>query len=188
MYASTFTESITSARVLHDTIAAAARRGDWQWLVTLHPKMAPDVMAAYRALQGPHLTFAMTDDILDLYARSDVLLSDTSSVVPEFLTQHKPVVTYRNRRPGPHLLDVQNESEVLPALQRAISRPPELMLAIGDYVQRIHPHRDGRSSERVLAAADAAIRTGRAGLRRKPWNPWRRLQARQRLNYWRFGR
>ena len=188
MYASTFTESITSARVLHDTIAAAARRGDWQWLVTLHPKMAPDVMAAYRALQGPHLTFAMTDDILDLYARSDVLLSDTSSVVPEFLTQHKPVVTYRNRRPGPHLLDVQNESEVLPALQRAISRPPELMLAIGDYVQRIHPYRDGRSSERVLAAVDAAIRTGRAGLRRKPWNPWRRLQARQRLNYWRFGR
>jgi hypothetical protein len=187
MYASTFTESITSARVLHDTIAAAARRGDWQWLVTLHPKMAPDVMAAYRALQGPHLTFAVTDDILELYARSDVLLSDTSSVVPEFLTQHKPVVTYRNRRPGPHLLDVQNESEVLPALQRAISRPPELMLAIGDYVQRIHPYRDGRSSERVLAAVDAAIRTGRAGLRRKPWNPWRRLQARQRLNYWAFG-
>jgi len=187
MYASTFTESITSARVLHDTIAAAARRGDWQWLVTLHPKMAPDVMASYRALQGPHLTFVMTDDILELYARSDMLLSDTSSVVPEFLTQHKPVVTYRNRRPGPHLLDVQNESEVLPALQRAISRPSELMLAIGDYVQRIHPYRDGRSSERVLAAADAAIRTGRAGLRRKPWNPWRRLQARQRLNYWGFG-
>jgi CDP-Glycerol:Poly(glycerophosphate) glycerophosphotransferase len=187
MYASTFTESITSARVLHDTIAAGARRGDWQWVVTLHPKMAPDVIAAYRALQGPHLTFAMTDDILELYARSDVLLSDTSSVVPEFLTQHKPVVTYRNRRPGPHLLDVQSESEVLPALQHAISRPPELMLAINEYVQRIHPYRDGRSSERVLAATDAAIRAGRTGLRRKPWNHWRRLQARRRLNYWRFG-
>jgi len=187
MYASTFTESITSARALHDTIAAGARRGDWEWLVTLHPKMAPDVVAAYRALQGPDLTFVMTDDILELYARSDVLLSDTSSVVPEFLTQHKPVVTYRNRRPGPHLLDVQSEPEVLPALQRAISRPPELMLAIHDYVQRIHPYRDGRSSERVLAATDAAIRAGRAGLRRKPWNHWRRLQARRRLNYWRFG-
>ena len=185
MYASTFTESITSARALHDTIAAGARRGDWQWLVTLHPKMAPDVVAGYRQLQGANLDFVMTDDILGLYARSDVLLSDTSSVVPEFLTQHKPVVTYRNRRPGPHLLDVQTESEVLPAVERALSRPPELMRAIVDYAQRIHPYRDGRSSERVLAATDAAIGAGRAGLRRKPWNLWRRLQARRRMHYWR---
>jgi CDP-glycerol glycerophosphotransferase (TagB/SpsB family) len=186
MYASTFTESITSARALRETIAAAARRGDWQWLVTLHPKMAPDVVAAYRALQGPDLSFVETDDILELYARSDVLLSDTSSVVPEFLTQHKPVITFRNRRPGPQLLDVQAEAEVLPAIERALSRPPELMLAIRDYVQRIHPYRDGRSSERVLAATDSAIRAGRAGLRRKPWNGWRRLQARRRLDYWRL--
>jgi len=185
MFASTFTESITSARALKATIAAAAQSGDWQWLVTLHPKMAPDVVDAYRALQGPNLSFAMTDDILELYAGSDVLLSDTSSVVPEFLTQVKPVVTFRNRRPGPQLIDVQSETEVLPALEHALSRPPELMRAIHDYVQRIHPYRDGRSSERVLAATDAATSAGRAGLRRKPWNLWRRLQARKRLDYWR---
>jgi CDP-glycerol glycerophosphotransferase (TagB/SpsB family) len=186
MFASTFTESITSARTLHGTIAAAAQRGDWQWLVTLHPKMAPDIVDAYRSLQGANLSFTMTDDILELYARSDVLLSDTSSVVPEFLTQLKPVVTFRNRRPGPQLIDVHGEAEVLPALERALARPATLMRAIDDYVQRIHPYRDGRSSERVLAATDAAIRAGRAGLRSPPWNFWRRLQARRRLDYWRL--
>ena len=186
MFASTFTESITSARVLRTTIEAAAQRGDWQWLVTLHPKMAPEIVDAYRALQGPNLIFAMTEDILELYAQSDVLLSDTSSVVPEFLTQLRPVVTFRNRRPGPQLIDVQSEAEVLPALERALSRPPELMRAIHDYVQRIHPYRDGRSSERVLAATDAAIGSGNAGMRPKPWNLWRRLQARKRLDYWRL--
>jgi hypothetical protein len=185
MYASTFTESITSARLLRETIAAAARSDDWQWLVTLHPKMAPEITAAYRELEGPNLTFTMTDDILGLYAQSDVLLSDTSSVVPEFLTQHRPVVTFRNRRPGPQLLDVRSESDVIPAIERALSRPPDLMQAIRDYADRIHPYRDGRSSERVLAATDAAIGAGRAGLRGKPWNLWRRLQARKRLGYWR---
>jgi len=184
LYASTFTESITSARVLRATIAACAARGDWQWLVTLHPKMAPDVVDAYRALEGPHLRFAMTDDILALYAQADVLLSDTSSVVPEFLTQHRPVVTFRNRRPGPQLLDVQQESEVVPALQRALERPESLMRAVREYADRIHPYRDGKSSERVLAATEHAIAQGRAGLRRKPLNLWRRLQARQRLKYW----
>lgn len=184
LYASTFTENITSARVLRDTIAASAARGDWQWLVTLHPKMAPDVIDAYRALEGRHLRFAMTDDILQLYAQADVLLSDTSSVVPEFLTQHKPVVTFRNRKPGPQLLDVQDEAGVIPAVRRALERPEALMRAIGDYADRIHPYRDGKSSQRVLEATDKAIAAKRSGLRRKPLNLWRRLQARQRLGYW----
>ena len=109
-------------------------------------------------------------------------------MVPEFLTQHKPVVTSRTRRPGPHLLDVQSAGDVLPALERARSRPPELMRAIFDCAQRLHPYRDGRSSDRVLAATDTAIGAGREGMRRKPWNLWRRLQARRRMDYWRFGR
>ena len=184
MYASTFTESITSARMLKDTIAANAATGEWQWLVTLHPKMAPEVIDAYRALEGPHLRFSMSDDILELYAQADVLLSDTSSVVPEFLTQHKPVVTFRNRKPGSQLLNVQDVSEVIPAIRTAIQRPESLMQAIREYADRIHPYRDGRSSERVLQATQDAIAQGRAGLKRKPLNLWRRLQARQRLGYW----
>jgi len=186
MYASTFTESITSARILRDTIAANAQRGDWQWLVTLHPKMAPEIVESYRALESSRLRFAMTDDILSLYAQADVLLSDTSSVVPEFLTQHRPVVTFRNRRPGPHLLDVQTVSEVIPAIGQALQQPEPLMRAIREYANRIHPYRDGRSSERVLQATARALELGRTGLRRKPLNLWRRLQARQRLHYWRF--
>lgn len=187
LFASTFTESITSARALRDTIAASAQRGDWQWLVTLHPKMAEDIVDSYRALQGPNLDFVPTDDILELYAQADVLLSDTSSVVPEFLTQHKPVVTFRNRRPGPYLLDVQNETEVVPALQQTLTRPERLMQAIREYANLIHPDRDGKSSERVLDATDRAIQAGRTGLRRKPLNAWRRLQARRRLGYWGSG-
>jgi hypothetical protein len=184
LYASTFTESITSARALHGTIAASAQQGEWQWLVTLHPKMAADVVESYRALQRPNLRFVMTDDILGLYSQADVLLSDMSSVVPEFLTQHKPVVTFRNRRPGPYLLNVQQEADVVPALRQALSRPDSLMRAIAEYADRIHPYRDGKSSERVLDATDRAIGLAGQGLKRKPLNLWRRLQARQRLGYW----
>lgn len=181
LFASTFTEDISCARRLQPTIAAIAQRPDWQWLVTLHPKMAPEVVRSYQALAGPNLEFSATDDILQLYAQADVLLSDTSSVVPEFLVQHKPVVTFRNRKPGPQLLDVQNTEDVLPALQQALLRPEPLMTEIRRYADAIHPYRDGRSSERVLAATTAALRLGRDGLARKPWNLWRKYQARQRL-------
>lgn len=187
LFASTFTESITSARALRETIARLSATGEWDWLITLHPKMAPDIVAAYRALVGPYARFIETDDILTLYAQADVLLSDTSSVVPEFLVQLKPVVTLRNRKPGPQLLDVQRPDEVEAALCTALARPPALMQAIRDYAERVHPSRDGRASERVLDATEAAIAAGREGLRRRPLNFWRRLQARRRLGYWSLG-
>ena len=186
LFASTFTERISSARVLRDTIAQLAARGDWQWILTLHPKMAADVLQSYRMLEGPNVTFAETDDILELYTRANVLLSDTSSVVPEFLTQHKPVVTFRNTRPGPHLLNVERIEDVEPAIRRAFELPESLEQAIDAYVRNIHPYRDGRSSERVLDATRSAIEQGRTGLKRKPLNLGRKLQARARLGYWGF--
>lgn len=183
LYASTFTERISSARDLRETIASLAAAGEWRWLVTLHPKMAEDVVASYRALEGPNLAFVETDDILQLYARADVLLSDTSSVVPEFLTQHKPVVTYRNTRPGPHLLNVERVEDVEPALRRALAMPADLKQAIDAYVRDIHPYSDGRSSERVLEATQKALAAGRVALKRKPLNLGRRLQARWKMRY-----
>lgn len=186
MYASTFTESISSARVLRETIARLAAKGPWKWLVTLHPMMAPDVIASYQALEDSNLRFVMNDDILSLYAQADVLLSDTSSVVPEFLLMHKPVVTFRNRKPGPQLLNIEQLDQVQPALEHAMSYPAALMGAIEQYAQQIHPYRDGRSSERVLDATQQALEMGSQGLRRKPVHLLRRLQARHRLGHWRL--
>lgn len=184
LFASTFTESITAARALRDTIARLGATGEFDWLLTLHAKMAPDIVASYRALTGPGLRFIETDDILALYAQADVLLSDTSSVVPEFLVQLKPVVTYRNRKPGPQLIDVREPGDVEAALRTALSRPPALMRAIHEYADRIHPLRDGHASERVIDATERSIALGSAGLGRRPLNLWRRLQARRRLGYW----
>ncbi len=184
LFASTFTERLSSARTLRDTIARLAAKGEWRWILTLHPKMAPDVVESYRALESANVTFVETDDILQLYARAHVLLSDTSSVVPEFLTQHKPVVTFRNTRPGPHLLNVERIEDVEPAIRRAFEMPETLRSAIEDYARRIHPYRDGRSSERVLDATRSALEQGRTGLKRKPLNLGRKLQARARLGYW----
>ena len=72
-----------------------------------------------------------------------------------------------------------NLKHVVPALRTALSRPDSLMRAIAEYADRIHPYRDGKSSERVLSAAERAIELGRAGLKGKR-NP-RGQQLRGRL-------
>lgn len=186
LYASTFSESLTSTGLLFAELQSAAAAGRWDWIVTFHPKMPPDVVWRYRSLEGPHLKFAETDDVIPLLRQADVMLSDTSSIASEFLLLHKPVVTFRNREPGRHLIDVVRPAEVVPAIEAALARPAPLIEAIRAYAHEIHPYRDGRSSERVLAAADESADLGRSGLRRRPVNLWRKLRARHELRYYRL--
>jgi CDP-glycerol glycerophosphotransferase (TagB/SpsB family) len=184
LYASTFTRALTSAPHLVDEIRRMSQSGPWRWIVTLHPKMDPDVVERYRALEGPGLEFVETDDVIPLLRAADVMVSDTSSIVFEFLLLDKPVVTLRNLTPGPHLLDVRRPSEVEGAVERALRRPAGLLAEIRKFADAVHPYRDGRSSERVLAAVDDFIGHRRGRLKRKPANLVRKLRIRMRLKHY----
>jgi len=185
LYAATFTEALSSARTLHDEIARQIARGDRYWLLTLHPKADPALVDAYRRLAGPNARFIEADALVSALRAADVLVCDTSSVVSEFVVQRKPVVTFRNRAPKPHMIDITSPEDLEPALRRAFAPDAELRKELDVYADAIHPWRDGHSSERVLSAT-ADFLAGRFGpLSRKPANFWRRLQMRSKLR--RFG-
>ncbi len=184
LYHSTFSPSWSAAPILYETIRDLSRSGRWRWIVTLHPKSEPTTVERYRALESESLRFATEDNILDLFPQVDMMISDTSSALNEFLLTYKPVITFKNRRPGPQLIDIDKPELLLPSIERALARPPELMDAIRDYADSIHPYRDGRSSERVLDAVDQFIAAGARNPRPKPRNWWRKLKIRRRIRYW----
>ncbi|MFO7551346.1 MAG: CDP-glycerol glycerophosphotransferase family protein [Haliea sp.] len=181
-YASTFSRAITSAPALENVIAGLAESGKWRFLVTLHPKMNPEVVARYRALSGPNLRFIdSNEDLLPLLAEADVMLCDTSSIMFEFMFLDRPVVTYRSRMAGPWLLDVEDVNAVEPALADALERPPALLQAARELCRELHEFTDGQSSGRILDAVDDVLAAGPAP-RRKPLYLWRKLKMRQRLH------
>lgn len=184
LYHSTFSPSWSAANILYERIRDMSRTGKWRWIVTLHPKSDAETVAKYRALENEYLRFATEDNILDLFPQVDMMISDTSSALNEFLLTYKPVVTFKNRRPGPQLMDIHSPEELEPAIERALSRPADLMQAVRTYADSIHPWRDGRSSERVLDAVDQFIAAGARNPRRKPFNLWRKLKIRRRIGYW----
>lgn len=181
LYAATFTETLSSARVLLDEITAQVARGDRYWLLTLHPKIDPELVDAYRRLAGPDARFVEAEALVPALRAADVLVCDTSSVVSEFVVQRKPVVTFRNRAPKPHMIDILDPADLETALRRAFAPTDALRGELAAYADLIHPWRDGRSSERVLAATRDFV-AGRFGeLAPKPANVWRRLQMRSKL-------
>ena len=185
MFASTFTERLSAAPHLFDAIAAEVARGERYWLLTLHPKCAPELFARYRTLVGPNAAFVETEQLVAAQRAADVLVADTTSVVSEFAVQRKPVVTFRNRAPKPHMLDFAEPSQLPAILERAFAPDAQLQAELAAYADAIHPYRDGRSSERVVAATEALLRGELGGLARKPLSSiWRGLQIRRELGYW----
>lgn len=185
MFASTFTERLSAAPHLYEAIAAEVAAGRRYWLLTLHPKTAPALVERYRALAGPNAAFIEAEALVSAERAADVLVADTTSVVSEFVVQRKPVVTFRNRVPQPHMLDFDDPAALPAMLERAFAPPPELLAALAAYADDIHPYRDGRSSQRVIAATDALLAGTLGRLRRRPFTAlYRGLQIRRELGYW----
>jgi len=183
LYTSTFSQTLSSAPIVFDTIKQLIDTKQWHWFINLHPKMEKSVVDKYQALQCDNVQFFETDDVLPLLSAADVMLSDTSSIVFEFLTLDKPVVTFRHRQPGPYLLNISELHQIEPALTQALSRPTTLMKSIQDYTQQLHPYRDGLSSQRILDSIDNFILNIHGSLKHKPLNLGRKLKMRKRMHY-----
>lgn len=179
LYAPTFSPSMTSAPALAATIADIVARRPWRWTVKFHPKMAPEFAAPIRAITGANFQIATEPALLPWLQKADVMLTDTSSAAAEFMMLGKPVVAFRNRQPGPHLVNIDTPDALEQALADVLDGSDPSQPAREHYAQQMHPYRDGRSSERVLDAVETMLRDGRRGLKAKPWSLLRRFK------YWR---
>ncbi len=186
LFTSTFTPRLSAAPALFAEIQRLAKSGKWKWIVNFHPMMDYSVVEKYRSIQSDNLKYIETDDIIPLLKKADIMVSDTSSVLSEILLLYKPVVTFKNRRPGPYLLNITDTEELESTIEIALTQPELLIQEIKSYADRIHPYRDGCSSLRVLSATDDLIDRGRDHLKRKPFNLIRWLKIRQRLRYYWF--
>ena len=186
LFASTFSKIATAAPHVFDTIKRLSETGEWNWLVTLHPKMDKEIVAIYKSIEGSNLQFIENSGVLSALQEADVMLCDTSSIISEFIVLHKPVVTYKTLNNGEHLINVEHINEIEDALRYALSKPPELMTKVRAFAELIHPDTDGKSSERVLDAVDWFIEEGHKGLKKKPLNLLRSYKIRKKMGYFKF--
>ena len=186
LLSSTFTEKLSLAYEdsVFNEIQRLSKKGKFKFLNVLHPKMPNHIKQKWKSLEGRHFKFYNTTDLIPLFHEADILLSDTSSVIQEFLLQQKPVVTFRHHIPKSFLINVENASEIEKALEHALTYPSEKLTLIKKYTEQIHPYFDGKSSGRVIDATIEFLHRDKSYLKRKPWNLVRKWGIRNKLKHY----
>lgn len=183
-FASTFSPSLSCAELVYQEIKRLSQKGDWQWLVTLHPKMAKSTVEKYKLLASDNLIFFDNDQVIEMMHRADVMVCDNSSIFQEFLLLNKPVVTVNNRDAQASFINITEPSKLQEAIEKALLLEPDLLAEIKKYGPAITPYLDGQSASRVIQATVDMLESGWKN--RKPRNWFRNYKIRKSLGYWRL--
>ena len=186
LYAPTFSPNLSSANECFTEIKQLVATGNHYWLVKFHPKMNTEWIEMYHQIKADNFEIVTIDSCLPLLQRADILLSDTSSMVGEFLLLNKPVVTFKNADPGKYLIDIDSSEKLAVSIATGLKKPVHLMQQIEKYKQKLHPYSDGKASQRILNAVDQLIEKPVKLAKKRPINIFRSLKLRRNLRYWKL--
>ncbi|MCY2687359.1 CDP-glycerol glycerophosphotransferase family protein [Salinimicrobium sp. TH3] len=158
LYAPTFSPSLTSASFLLKELEKLAQEKDYLILIKFHDKMAAELIQQFRKLaaDNKNIIFEEEPNIVKFLLMADLLISDTSSVVYEFLLLDKPVVTFKNNSENILWSDIKDASQLQQAVEKNLQQDPyreERKEIISSY----HPYSDGKSAERMVDAVEQYI-------------------------------
>lgn len=184
LYAPTFSPRFKSTQKMMAIIAQLPRENE-TWFVKLHDLMALSERDYFRQIANDRIHLYEHYDSVPLLQLADVLISDTSSIVYEFILLDKPVITLDARvrlQKGINLSDIH---QLRAAIDQSLINPSEYHIGRVEAISAIHPYQDCQSSRRVIEAVEHFLRNGLVKqLRRKPLNLFRRLQVRRQMKAW----
>ena len=159
LYAPTFSPSLTSAPHLLTQIEELAKSKEYLVLIKFHDLMAEDMIDSYKKLSMSfeNVLFIEERNIIKYLLIADLMISDTSSVVYEFLLLDKPVITFKNNS---HVINWDNQlsfSGLMKRVAKNLIEDPfkEQRLKI---LKEYHPYTDGNSAKRMVEAVEEYIK------------------------------
>jgi len=185
-FASTFSPRFSKAEQLFPLLTKMMEVYDFEWFITLHPKMNQETVKKYRSINRNNVTFVESTELIESFKQSDLMVCDTSSIIYEFLTQLKPVITFQTEKEEPALINVTKLEQMEKKILEVLDNPLINQDNIRKSVEQFHPYKDGKSSERVLCEVEKLL-NGECSLpKKKPLNLIRNLKLRKELNYYNF--
>lgn len=177
LYAPTFSPSLTSLPALKDALVHLVKEKDIVLLLKFHPLTSQEWIDAYKQLaeQEEHVLWIDDFNVTKYQLMADVMISDTSSTVYEFLLLGRPVVTYRTIAKDIYWTNITEVDQLSEAFEAAQHNEEDIARRRW-VVEHYDPYLDGKVCRRMLEAAADYIR--RHGVpRERKLNLWRKYTS-----------
>jgi CDP-ribitol ribitolphosphotransferase / teichoic acid ribitol-phosphate polymerase len=154
LYAPTFSPSLTSLPYIKEALINLVREKDIILLLKFHPLTKQEWVEEYRLLaeQEEHIIWVDDFDVTKYQLMADVMISDTSSTVYEFLLLNKPVITFRTISKDIYWINITETSELIEAFEQVHCDEGYIQKRQW-VVDNYDPYLDGHVCKRMLAAA-----------------------------------
>jgi len=168
LYAPTFSPKLTSAPYLIEPIKELAKDKELLILIKFHPLMSAQWVRKYQliASETSNIVFQEEKNIVKFLSIADLMISDTSSAIYEFLLLDKPVVTFNNISEN-ILWENSVKYKELPQLVKISLQNDSFKKERSEIRNQFHPYQDGKSSLRMVEATENFIQKNAVPLYRK---------------------
>ena len=153
LYAPTFSPKLTSASYLKKEIISISDKTSYLLLIKFHPLMSDLLKKEYENIvkENTNILIYNDNDITNLLKISDLLISDTSSVIYEFSLLNKPVITFNNIAKIKYWQDSKKYQNLIALIEDNLNN--DLFLEKRrELIKKYHPYSDGKSSIRMIEA------------------------------------
>lgn len=159
LYAPTFSPSLTSLPLIKDALENLIKEKDIYLIIKFHPLTKKEWIDEYTAFANEHEN-VLIGDMLSLtkyMLMSDVMISDTSSTVYEFLLLSKPVITLGTIAKDIYWKNIISPQELPQAFEEVLN-DDKMKVDQKWVVENYDPYLDGKVSERMLEGVRDYIR------------------------------
>lgn len=159
LYAPTFSPSLTSAPFLKKEIQNLAANTSYLILLKFHDLMSEKLRSEYKSIANKYdnIIFLEERNILKYLIIADIMISDTSSVVFEFLLLNKPVITYKSIKPTNAWENINDAQLLSEKIQYNLSEDPYAVQR-AKIIEDYHPYNDGNSSLRMIQVIENYVK------------------------------
>jgi hypothetical protein len=159
LYAPTFSPSLTSAPHLLTQIEELAKSKEYLIVIKFHDLMAENLIDSYKKLsmRFKNVLFIEERNIIKYLLIADLMISDTSSVVYEFLLLNKPVITFKNNSLAINWDNQLSFSGLVKRVAKNLLEDPFKQQRL-EILKEYHPYTDGNSAKRMVDAVEEYIK------------------------------
>ena len=175
LFAPTHSKKMESATELVSVIPKIIHKNDF-WLIKFHELMNKELIADFKNKLRDNAKFLNDYDITPYLHIADVLISDTSSVIYEFMVLDKPVITYKTQSRNDKGINITDPKDLRKAIDRSLKNPDEFKEKRMKHLEEINPYLDGKISERLINTLLEIKEKDLLPKKKKPLNLFRKLQ------------